>query len=653
MPLWLAVVVATLVFAGAAAWAGRRLLDTGVGWPRALVTSAVVFVVSLPLVAWALTQAHVIAADGRAIAAAPVVVAFAALIVGWQFAIVVIVLVTLEFLWPSHRMRGPVTAVRELFRGRDRARRYAQIVAIASRHGLGLYQSHRRGDDDLPAALVSALNEAGVTFVKLGQVLSTREDVLPRELVEALATLQMDSTPVPWAEVEASIRAELGRPLDEVFATIDEAPLAAASVAQVHAATLVTGEDVVVKIQRASARAQVTTDLDILERLAMDAERRTDWARGYGAVALVDEFARALSRELDYRVEVDAAEMLRSAVARSQAQRVTVPATVTALCTSRMIVQERAHGVPFGKLTGAEVDAETARAIADDVLDAVFEQIAVRGVFHADLHPGNLILEDDGTVALIDFGSVGILESSMRRLLVPMLVAISNDDDISATDLVLILCDASPEQVDQAALQRDVGAILTRVQNEPAGAEVFREFLDTLRRHRLALPPQLLLVFRTLASLEGSLRRLAPGYDMVGRALERAPHYARRMISPRRAALALQTQASLAVEQLRRAPRRLENLARALEEGTLSVRVKTFQSPAERGFVEGLLGWLTTTIVGVALVATGLSLAVSTGGPELTSGVSAFAYLGSAVGLGGMLLVVRSLRSALRRRTGR
>ena len=652
MPIWLAVLLLTAAFAALSAWVSRRLLDAQIGWVRALVTSAVVFLGSLPLTAWVFEQADVIDGD-RVVVESPIVVAFVALVLGWIFAVVVVILVTLEFLWPSRPLGNPVTIVREAFRRRDRARRYAQIVAIASRHGLGMYRG--RSDaarDALPQALVAALAEAGVTFVKLGQVLSTREDVLPRDLIEALSTLQMDSTPIPWPEAEAAIRAELRRPITEVFAEIESEPMAAASVAQVHAATLVSGERVVVKIQRPSARAQVTTDLDILERLARDAERRTAWAADYGAVALVAEFSRALTEELDYRIEVANAEMLRGAIAKTHAMPLRVPRVFPDLCTQRMIVQERIEGVPFGKLPEGAVEPGAARALADGVLDAVFEQIAVRGVFHADLHPGNLILCDDGEVALIDFGAVGILEASMRRLLVPLLTAIAADDDQAATDIVLLLCEPDPAGADQAALQRDVGAIITRVRNAPAGEDVFRFLLDTLRHHRLAMPPSLLLVFRTLGSLEGSLRRVYPGYDMVGQALTRAPHFARSMLSLRTAALSAQTQLVLALEQVRRVPRRLENISRSLEQGTFSVRLRSFEGAGERRWIEGMLGQVTSTLVGVTLLATGIALAISSGGPQLTEDVPLFPFLGSVVGLGGLLLLVRSLRAALRRRDG-
>ncbi|GAA1957694.1 ABC1 kinase family protein [Microbacterium deminutum] len=652
MPTWLVFALVALAFAAVATWVSRRLLDTQVGWVRSVIISLVVFSLSIPLVLWMLKQSHVYA-DGKFLVGWPVVTTFFALIVGWVFAVVVVVIVVSEFLVPTRPLRNPIVVIRQAIKRRDRARRYAQIVVIASRHGLGLYQKRARGySEELPEALVSAMNEAGVTFVKLGQVLSSREDVLPREFITALSTLQMDSTPIPWAEAEAAIRAELKRPLDEVFLSVDEVPLAAASVAQVHTATLLDGARVVIKIQRPRARAQVTTDLDILERLAGDAERRTEWARDLGARALAAEFARALRNELDYRVEAANTEMLREAIAKSRSAALNIPKVYDDLSTARMLVLERADGIPFSRLTPNALEPEAAHAVVDLVVDSVFEQIAARGVFHADLHAGNVILTDERTVTLIDFGAVGVLERSVRRLLAPLLVAIANEDDVSATDIVLLLCPPmSGGSVEQTALQHDIGAILTRVAYAPGDENVFSALIEVLRRNRLAMPPSLLLVFRTLTSLEGTLRRLVPGYDMVGRGLARAPQIALQLSSPRRVALDLQAQSAIVAEQLRRLPRRIEGITQSLQDGTFSVRIRALESVDDRRWVDSIVGEVTATIVGVALVATGFFLAVSDVGPALTEDVRAFSFLGSVLGLGGMLLLLRSLSGAFRRRT--
>ncbi|TQJ29966.1 AarF/ABC1/UbiB kinase family protein [Microbacterium sp. SLBN-146] len=654
MPTWLIFAAVVLSFSLIAAWIVRRLLDTEIGWLRAWLTALVVFLLATPVAIWALTEADVYQ-DGAFVVAGPVALAFVALNLGWMFAAVFIVVMTLEFLWPSRRWRNPITVVRDAIRRRDRARRYAQILAIGSRHGLTFYESRRHGDEgELPSALVSAMNEAGVTFVKLGQVLSTREDVLPPPLIRALSTLQMDSSPIPWPEAEAAIAEQLGRPLDEVFGEIDPEPLAAASVAQVHAARLVDGDEVVVKIQRPRARAQVTTDLDILDRLAAEAERRTDWAKAYGAYALVQEFARGLREELDYGTEVANTEMLRSTV-ETAGSRLRIPRVYTECSTRQMIVQERVTGIPLSRLEPGALPLDRATDLADALVDAVIDHIAVRGIFHADLHPGNVILdEDDGTgqatLTLIDFGSVGIVESSVRRLLLPMLIGMANEDDVAVTDIVLMLCQPADGDVDATALQRDIGVILTRMHNSGMDENIFRLLLDVLRRQRIALPPSLLLVFRTLTSLEGTLRKLVPGYDMVSRALTTAPRIASSLVSLHGMALTAQTWSMLLGEQVRRLPRRIENVSRALEEGTLSVRLRSFESTDERRWVDGLLGRVTTTLIGIALVISGILLGVDDGGPMLTGNVPAFAFLGSIVGLGGLLLLLRSLRTALRRR---
>ncbi len=647
--IWAAIVIA--VFSLVAGWTSRRLLETQVGWIRSVVVAGIVFLLLSPVASWALGESGVIE-GAHLVVEGPLAVVFLALTLGWMFAVVVIVLVTLEFLWPTRPLVNPITLVRDTFRRRDRAKRYAQIIAIASRHGLGLYRRGRRGRrEDFPTALVGAMNEAGVTFIKIGQILSARDDVLPPELTAVLSTLQMESTPIPWGEAKAAIEAQLGTPLAEAFAEVEERPLAAASVAQVHAATLHGGERVVVKIQRPRARAQVATDLDIVERLAADAERHTQWGRDYGVVALAGEFARALREELDYRVEAANTEMLRGS---ADGGGLRVPRVHERFTTAQMLVQERAEGVPFSRVDASSLEQHRAREVADQVVEEVFHQIAVRGVFHADLHPGNLVLDADGGVTLIDFGSVGVLEKSLRRMLLPLLVAMANEDDMAATDVVLMLV-APPETgvVDQAALQHDIGVILTRVHNTRVDENVFRALVDVLRRHRLALPPSLLLVFRTLASLEGSLRRLVPDYDMVSQALRRAPRFAREIGSPRSLAMTAQTQAALISEQLRLLPRRLGSLAQQLEDGTFRVNLRAFDDGDERSWVEALVGRLTTTLVGIALVVVAVILSISGGGPQLTPEVPMFPFLGAVVGLGGLLLVLRSLRVAFARRRRR
>ncbi|MBP2422135.1 ABC1 kinase family protein [Microbacterium imperiale] len=653
MPEWLLFAIGAVVFAVAATWLAKRALEARVGWVRGPLVSLVVFVVFAPLGVWVLRQAGIMRGSG-VLVDNPITIGFVLLVLAWMFAIVLIVLIALELMWPARVPVGPIRAIRGALHRRRRAMRYARIVAIASRHGLGGMRSES-ARAELPRALAATLDDAGVTFVKLGQILSTRSDLLPAEITRALATLQMDTTPIPWPEAKSAIETQLGRPLDLVFTFIDETPLAAASVGQVHTAQLRDGTDVVVKIQRPKARAEVATDLDIIERAAADLERRTTWAKDVGASALAAQFAVALREELDYRVEVANMEMLRDSMTAADARAVRIPDVYPELCTEQLIVMEHVRGIPFSRLPApgepGSVAPEDATAIADAVLDVIVGQVALRGVFHADLHPGNLILQPDGIVALIDFGSVGIVEKSLRRLLLPLLVALHNEDDSGATDAVLMLVKPrSGSAVDVAALQHDIGVLLTRLHNSRADQHLFSALIDVLRHHRLALPPGLLLAFRTLGAVEGTLRRLDPGYDMIKRALSRAPHYALRMGDPRTAALSAQVQLQLGRERLRDLPRRVDGILHDLESGELTVRLRALESPDDRSWVESLTGRLTTTVVGATLVIVGVMLGVADHGPLLTETVSVFPFLGSIVGLGGLLLLLRSLRSALVRR---
>ncbi|MEJ1154484.1 ABC1 kinase family protein [Microbacterium marmarense] len=683
------IIVIGVVFALSAAWIAQHVFGTPIGWIRAILSAGVVYAITVPLARVAL-EASDVTAGGQFDVSSAIGILFVAVALGWQLAIAVTVIMLSELFWPSDRGWHPIRAAKGIIRRRKRMLRYAQTLRIASKHGLSLYGSHRRGEEqDVPTALVAAMNEAGVTFMKVGQVLSTRDDILPREFTEAFATLQMQTSPMSWQTAKAAIEAELPGALEESFEWVDERPLATASLAQVHAARLQPeagaeqGASVVIKIQRPDARASVKIDSDIIVRLAADAERRASWARACGLSALATEFTRSLAEELDYRIELANTELLRATLAQSDVKTIHVPAVYASLCGERMMVQERVEGVPFARMNGTLADDmvagggvahtetyafdahvvagtfaatavkpfPTAREIADSLVDTVFEQIAVRGVFHADLHPGNIILRPDGEITLIDFGSVGVVERSMRRMLIAMMSAMAAEDDIALTDLLLMIAaDASAGgDIDRAALQHEIGVILTRMHNGSTDASIFRDVIDVLRRHQMSLPPGLVLVFRTIASLEGTLRLLVPDYDMVDRAMSRTPHFLRVGFDPAEMLAEAQVKMQVVGEQLRRLPRRIETFASQLENGTFGMSLRMFRDPFERGWIASLVGQLTTTLVGVALIVTAVVLLISGGGPLLTQDVGLFAFIGALLGLAGMLLVLRALRTSLRR----
>lgn len=267
------------------------------------------------------------------------------------------VLVILEALLPTGSLPGPLALLRDLPARRRRARRYARIVAIGVRHGLGGFLRGRAryqpGEDGprVARALRLAFTDAGVTFVKLGQMLSTRPDLVGVEFARELGRLTTDAAPESWAVIRRTLAAELGTGVEEVFAEIEQEPLAAASVGQVHRARLREGSAVVVKIQRSDAAAQVAADIDIIGRLAARLERSTDWGRSLGLRSLADGFGTSLRQELDYRIEASNARSVAASLEASGGTPVRAPRVYAQWSGPRVLTMEQMAGTPSRKHT--------------------------------------------------------------------------------------------------------------------------------------------------------------------------------------------------------------------------------------------------------------------------------------------------------------
>lgn len=394
----------------------RRLLGTPVGWPRTLLIAIAVNGSATPLLLWVNDQLDLTPDGGSGARMASLLVI--ALAIAWLLAVQVGVLAVLEALVPTGSLPGPVTWLRSVPARWRRTRRYTAIIRIAARHGLTRYLTPRRTmNGSAPAtatagALAAALSDGGVTFVKLGQMLATRPDLIGPEYAASLSRLHSEVSPQSWPLIHHTLEVELGKPPSEVFDSLDEAPLAAASIGQVHQARLKSGEGVVVKVQRSDARAQVTADLDIVLRLANWLERVAPWARYLGVCDLAAGFAGSIEEELDYRVE---ARNLRSIAAN--ASTVSVPRVHAS--TRRMLVMDDMPGSPLTASLVELIPQDRRQELADTLLDTILSQVLVTGTFHADLHAGNILLNpdaEDGTgLSLLDFGSVGRLDKGSRR----------------------------------------------------------------------------------------------------------------------------------------------------------------------------------------------------------------------------------------------
>ncbi|WP_339156332.1 ABC1 kinase family protein [Actinomadura luteofluorescens] len=615
-----AFLIGTAINTWVMAYGARSLLDTRFPLFRTLVAGAVGQAVASPIIS-------ALIGDLRPERDPAPLTWFVCL----GFACALLVSMTILVLWEAFVPTGTVSSPLYWFGGVRsriaRTRRYRRISFIFLRHGLGPYLRGRaRPNAHTARSFTHALEQGGVVFVKLGQVLSTRRDVLPPEFVRELGRLQDRAAPVPWPHVERVLREELGETGD-VFAEFDRTPLAAASIAQVHRATLRSGERVVVKIQRPGVRAVVERDLDIVGRLARTLHDRAGWARSFGVVDLAAGFAAALREELDFRVE---ARNMASVAATARGGDVVIPRPHGDLCTSRVLVMQRLDGVALSK-AGPRVDAEglDRTGLARTLLDTVLRQIVQDGVFHADPHPGNILLLDDGRLGLIDFGSVGRLDTELRGCLQRMLLAMNRGDATAVTDAFLEVV-ARPDELDEQALARALGAFMARHLGPGTSPDLamFTDLFRLVARFDLAVPAEIAAVFRALATLEGGLSELAPGFGMVNEAHAFGESYLRERLQPGSLREAANDELLNLLPMLRRLPRRLDRITAAAEAGRLSVNVRLFADESDRRTVTGLLQQVLLTILASTAGVMAVMLLGLKDGPAMTRDVTLFQFFG-------------------------
>ena len=630
-----AALAASLALVAVLAWASRQLLGLPVGALRLLIAGLLGFVTA-ELLGGALSAAQ----PGHP-------AAFFTVAIGVPLIVAMIFIVAAEALVPSGTLPGPVEVIQGTRRAIARSRRYAQISRIAVRHGLGPYLRGRRlrggeppaGRAALASSLRHALEEGGTTFTKLGQLLSTRRDLLPEEFIAELSQLQDRAEPAPWEQVSEVIAASLGAPVEQVFAELRPEPAAAASIAQVHKGRLRAGADsgpeVAVKVERPGIKATVEQDLDILLRLAVRLEDRARWARAVGVVAVVRGFAAAIREELDFRVEArNMAAMAATWAGQQQAVggkvRVVLPAVHEELCTEHVLTIEGLDGVSL-RAAGRLIDdrgldrAELSRAL----LRSMVYQISEGGVFHADPHPGNIFLLADGSLALLDFGSVGRLDVQQRAALQDLLLALGRGDPAAFRDALLELV-SYPDELDELQLERALGRFMARHVAGGAAAtpEMFTDLFRIAASFELAIPPEIATVLRALGTIEGALSLLTPGVDIATEARQYAADQMAGQMSPRAVQKRAVDELGALLPVLRRLPRRFDRITSALEQGRLSLNVRQFADERDRRVITGLTNQFLLAFLGAAAGIIGALLLGVPEGPKITPNVSLCQLIG-------------------------
>ena len=376
-----------------------------------------------------------------------------------------------------------------------------------------------------PAILRKILIELGPVYVKLGQLLSTRPDLLPARYIETLTDLQGRVPPVNWSEIENLIQQELGKPVEAVFSSIEQQAIAAGSIGQVHRATLIGGEQVALKIQRPGIDIVVAQDISLIKNLA-ELVSRTEFGKDFDILGLADEFATAIAAELDFTSEGRYTEQLQSNIARGSwydSKQIAIPKVYWDVTTTKLLTIEWLEGKPILEATlppvrnGKDTDTQR-REITTLLFRAFFQQIYIDGFFHADPHPGNIFYLNDGRVAVLDCGMIGRLDRRSQQILTEMLLAIVDLDAQRCAQLTIELAEAGqPVSIDR--LTNDYAKMLRKYFNlslaEINFSEVFYEILQVSRDNKVRLPSNMGLYAKTLANLEGVARTFDPEINLL------------------------------------------------------------------------------------------------------------------------------------------
>jgi ubiquinone biosynthesis protein len=395
-------------------------------------------------------------------------------------------------------------------------RRASHIAAVMARHGLGDFfgkEAEASGDADAVRERAKkfrdALQDLGPTFSKLGQILSTRPDLLPPAFIDELSTLQQNVTPLTEEEVVGVIEEELGVPWEDAFASIDPSPLAAGTIAQVHRAVLEDGERVVVKVQRPRAAEEIGTDLELLKVFAEATEHRSDFRRMIDVPAIVEHLSTGLVRELDFRGEASNIERMGKILAPFS--RLAVPGVYNDFTTARLLVMEEIQGVPLRETPLGEARKEAAK----QMLESYYRQVLSEGFFHADPHPGNMRWWND-KIYFLDFGMVGELDAGLRDSLLLLVMALWQEDTQFAAEAILALASGNEGGVKEEFVT-DLGVIMDKHRHlslkEIELGPLLTELTAVAMKHDVQLPASMALTAKALAQMQLAAAELDPELD--------------------------------------------------------------------------------------------------------------------------------------------
>lgn len=521
--------------------------------------------------------------------------------------------------------------------------RYREIFSVLVRYGLADWAKRididfareiltRRADPALLALsteerIRKALMELGPTWIKLGQTLSLRPDIVGIKLSNELKHLQSDVTPDSFDIVEKIVQRSLGRPLSEIFSDFEPHAVASASIGQVHCARLITGEKVAVKIRHHDIEAVVSADLDILKDLAELLENYVHEAKYYRPMETVERFSIRFLRELDFNREARNIVLLEETL--EDEKRIKIPKVYEEFASREVLVMEWIDGVPLGSLDDKTREKIDTNDLAMAGAEAFLKMIFINGFYHADPHPGNImILPDSGQLALLDFGMVGRLSGRMREHIEDMVYAIEKEDAEKLARVIMRASDPPPD-LDKTAFEADVSDFISYYGKIPVSKirlfEAVNELISIIHRHHVILQSEIVLLSRTIVTLEGSARLLSAEFNLFGLI---APYRKQIMGSP-----------LIAIRRLAKARRFYDEFAQfaetvppALADIIDRFRKGTIDIHMEHKHLEGTINRLTFGIL-TASIFIGSSMVLAAGVPPLVFGLSIPGIIGYCVSL--------------------
>ncbi|MFH0728229.1 MAG: AarF/ABC1/UbiB kinase family protein [Pseudomonadota bacterium] len=490
-----------------------------------------------------------------------------------------------------------------------------------------------------------AVEELGPTYIKLGQILSTRPDLLPADVIQELSKLQDAVAPHPFEALKDIIEVELKAPLENFFSFVSDTPIASASIGQVHRGRLKNGEDVAIKIQRPDIQKTIEVDLEIMLHLATLMERHIEEIAFHRPVKVVEEFARTLEKELDYTLE--AANMARFRKNFQDDPTILVPRVYFEISTGRILTMAFIEGIKVSRLDRLDAAGMDRRLIVIHGAALILKQVLIHGFFHADPHPGNFFILPDHVICLLDFGMVGVVDRDTREEFVELIdsIAQKNEERVVRSLLKLTEWEREPEM---RLLERDMADFMAQHFFKPLKeielGKFMQQMLGVATRHRLQIPPNLFLMIKALSTLDGVARQLDPEFDVVASAAPFVIQVRLERFSPRRLFSEFTHQAADLLRVTEQLPREFMEVIRMIRQQHLLIKVEHQGLEEMLATHDQISNRISFSIIIAALVV-GSALIVISKTPPFIFGISLIGIIGFlAAAIMGIWLLIAILK---------